>query len=720
MRRLQTPDFHPTALAFAACLASLGSASAQDAPAPAAEVALPVIRVREAPETATGPVPGYVAKRTATATKTDVPLIEVPQSISIVPAEQIQTLKPQNLVEALGYTAGVGRDEGADRTGDGFTLRGFQASAYFGSVYRDGSKYQVNFYNGQQETYGLERIEVLKGASSVLYGAVAPGGVINTISKRPTANPIRELNVELGNWDRKQVSGDFAGALSADGEWTYRLTGLLRDSDTFVDYVKDDRFYLAPAVQWQPSAATSLTLLSEFQHDKTAYVYGLPADGTIHPNPNGRIPRNRFVGEPGYDRYDNKRWSVGYLFEHAFNENLKLRNSLRYLNASNDFPSVWIWGIDPADNRTTIDRGAQDRRDDSDSVTTDTSLQMKFGSGGLTHTALVGLDYTQQKHISERYDRGAAPLDLYDPVYGGGLGDITQSHLWDTRSKRLGLYAQDQVKFDNRWVVLAGLRQDWVRYSESENAVGAPIEWKADNEKSDALTGRLGVVYLAGGGIAPYASYAQSFEPVAGSTFDGARFKPTRGEQYEVGVRYMPEGRGLMVSAAVFDLTQDNVTATDPLNPGYSLPIGKVRSRGIELEARGRVAPSTELIAAYAYTDARIVETSSATPELLGRRNGGSPYNQLSVWADYTFGAFGLPGLKAGAGVRYVDDTRATWIEGVVPSYTLVDLMASYTTGPWRFALNVSNAGDRTYLSCTYDCFYGEPRRVIGTATYRW
>ncbi|MET0351702.1 MAG: TonB-dependent siderophore receptor [Rhizobacter sp.] len=712
----------PSPLVIAAWMAmSAAPTLAQEGPAPS-EVALPAVRVREAPETATGPVPGYVAKRTATATKTDVPLIEVPQSISIVPAEQIQTLKPQNLVEALGYTAGVGRDEGADRTGDGFTLRGFGASAYFGSVYRDGSKYQVNFYNGQQEPYGLERVEVLKGASSVLYGAVAPGGVINTISKRPTANPIRELNVEVGSWDRKQVSGDFAGALSADGAWTYRLTGLVRDADSFVDHVEDDRFFVAPALQWQPNAATSFTLLSEFQHDKTTYVYGLPADGTINAgaNPNGRIPRNRFVGEPGYDKYDNKRYSVGYLFEHAFDDTVKLRHSLRYLNASNTFPSVWIWGIDPADHRTTVDRGAQDRWDNSDSVTTDTSLQFKFGTGGVAHAALVGLDYTQQKNVSERYDRDGAPLDLYDPVYGGGLSDVTASHLWDTRSKRLGLYVQDQVKFDDRWVVLAGLRQDWVRYSESENAVGAPTEWSAKDEKSDALTGRLGVVYLAGGGLAPYASYAQSFEPVAGSTFDGARFKPTRGEQVEVGVRYMPEGRGLMLSAAVFELTQDNVTATDPLNPGYSLPIGKVRSRGIELEARGRVAPNTEVIAAYAYTDARVVETSPATPELLGRRNGGSPYNQLSVWADYSFGAIGLPGLKAGAGVRYVDDTRATWIEGVVPSYTLVDLMASYTTGPWRFALNVNNAGDRAYFSCTYDCFYGEPRRVIGTATYRW
>lgn len=212
------------------------------------ETTLPAVRVKASreQETATGPVQGYVAKRSATGTKTDAPIIETPQSISVVTSDQVQATKAQNLMDALGYTAGVARAEGLDRTSDSFVIRGFRANAGTGTLYRDGSKYQLNIYNGQQEPYGLERIELLKGASSVLYGSAAPGGIINTISKRPSAEPVREFNVELGSFNRKQVSGDFSGALGQNSDWSYRLTALRRDSDTFVDHVPDDRTYIAP------------------------------------------------------------------------------------------------------------------------------------------------------------------------------------------------------------------------------------------------------------------------------------------------------------------------------------------------------------------------------------------------------------------------------------------------------------------------------------------
>lgn len=669
-------------------------------------------------ENASGPVHGYVARRSATATKTDTPLIETPQSITVIGAEEIETLKSQSLQDALGYVAGVNRAEGQDRTTDAFFLRGFKTGN--SSVFRDGRQYVVNYYNGQQEPYGLERIELLKGAASVLYGAAAPGGLINTVSKRPTTEALHELNVELGSFKRRQVSGDFAGALDKEGDWSYRFTFLKRDSDTAIDHVPDDRTYIAPALKWQPDANTSLTLLAEYQKDHTVYLDGLPAEGTVLANSNGRISRTVFTGEPGYDKFKLERYSVGYLFEHAFNEQWKLRHSLRYYHAQNEYNYTWGWGLS-SDQRSTASRGAQDRWDRSSAVVTDSSLQYQATHGLFQHTALVGIDYALPKHESERYNRDVANLDYYSPVYGSTLGTATPAAFsWKSTMKRLGIYAQEQMKIADKWVVLLGGRQDYVRYDESAFFTG---EKTVDNEKSQAFTGRAGLVYLADNGLAPFLSYSESFEPTDGKDRQGTRFKPTTGKQYEAGVRYQPKGSDTLISAAVYQLTRDNVTVADPVNSNYSIQAGQVRSRGFELEARTQVGRHGNLIAAYAYTDGRTLKASPLQPEQEGQRSYSTPYNQISLWGDYSLGAIGLPGIKIGAGARYLDKTlgQAQGTTVTLSSFTLIDAMLSYKTGPWRFALNATNLTDKTYIaSCTYGCFYGEPRKVIGSVSYRW
>ncbi len=692
------------------------------APAPGAQAALPAVTVtaNTERESATGPVQGYAARRSATGTKTDTPILETPQSLSVVGAEEIETLKAQSLQDALGYVAGISRSEGLDRTTDGLFLRGFQSSNV-GTYFRDGTPYTVNYYNGRQEPYGLERIEVLKGAASVLYGASAPGGIINTVSKRPTTEPLRELNLELGSFARKQVSGDFAGALDQDGQWSYRLTFLGRDSGSFVNHVPDDRTYFAPALKWQPNSDTSLTLLAEYHQDKTAYVYGLPGPGTVLPNIHGQLPRNLYTGEPGYDKFDLTRYSVGYLLEHAFSDHLKLRHSLRYFHAQNEYNNAWIWGL-ASDQRTTLSRGAQDRWDRSSATTLNTSLQYQAAHGSVRHTALVGFDHSTPRHETERYNRTGQPLDLYAPVYGQPFGAAVPSDYSSvSTTKRMGLYLQDQIKIGEKWVALLGGRYDTLRYDERAYFTSEKF---IDGEKSNAFTGRAGLVYLADGGLAPFLSYSESYEPTDGRDREGRRFKPTTGTQIEAGVRWQPPGSSTLVSAAVYQLTRDNLTVTDPVDPNHAIQHGRVRSRGVELEARTRIGRNANLIAAYAYTDARTVRASPLQPEQEGTRSIGVPYNQVSLWADYDFGTFGLPGLKVGAGVRHMGEARgmAHGTPVSVPAFTLLDAMVSYHTGPWRFALNISNLADKAYIgSCTmYGCFYGEPRKVIGTATYRW
>ncbi len=688
------------------------------------ETTLPAVRVKASreQETATGPVTGYVAKRSATATKTDTPLVETPQSISVIGAEEIQIRGATSLFEAIGYTAGVAatsvRSGAADRTNDSFLLRGFDMDPQSGNFYRDGTKYTVNPYNGRQEPYGLERLELLKGASSVLYGTAAPGGIINSVSKRPTTEPLRELNVEVGSFGRKQVAGDFGGALSTDNTWSYRLTGLTRDSDTSVDHVPDDRTYLASAVKWLPRSGTSLTLLAEYQKDRTGYLNPLPVDGTLLPNINGPLSRSLYVGEPSHDKFVVARYSVGYLFEHGFSDTLKLRHSLRYFHTNVDYPGTFISVLGP--DQRTVDRSASDRQDRSASVVADTSLQYKWSSANVAHTTLVGLDVVSQRHETERYFLSAEPLDLYAPVYSG-VGDVRTPNDFSgrQRQKQLGLYLQDQMKIADRWVMLLGGRHDRVRFTDAD--FFTPGLLYADNEKSSATTGRAGLVYLADNGLAPFASFGQSFEPQSGFDRLGNRFSPTRGDQWELGLRYQPKDSETLLSAAVYDLTRSNVLVTDPVDTFMSVQMGKVRSRGVEIEARTRLNHHANLIAAYSYTDARIIESSPVTPEQVGKRSGGVPYNQVSLWSDYSFGEFGIAGLKMGVGARYVGATRATYLDVVVPAFTVFDALISYSTGPWRLAVNASNLANKNYVAnCTYGCFYGEPRKVVATATYRW
>jgi len=669
-------------------------------------------------ENAWGAVKGYVAKRSATGTKTDTPIIETPQSISVVSAEQVETIKAQNLTDALGYVAGLNRLEGTDRTTDAFMLRGFRAFSDDGNLYRDGSKYTLNAYNGQQELYGLERIEYLKGASSVLYGTSAPGGIINTVTKRPTDETLRELNFEVGSFDRKQISGDFSGRFSPESDWSYRLTFLNRDSDTFTDYVKDDRTFIAPALKWQPNAQTSFTLLGEYQRDRTNYVYGLPTEGTILPNQNGRIARDLFVGEKSdkSDYNDVDRGSLGYLFEHAFDENTKLRHSLRYMQGKTDRSFTWVWGLS-ADQRNPVMRVVSGIAEDYDMATSDTSLEHRWAMGNMENTTLVGVDYTYQDYKKTQWDRDiTGTFDYFNPTYGNAIGDRYNFRNQRDKSNRVGLYAQNQAKIDNRWVVLLGGRQDWSRGDHL-----AFFKSEATKDRTDAFTGRAGLVYLADNGLAPYISYSQSFEPTVGFDRTGTRFNPTEGEQYEAGIRYQPKGRDVLLTAAVYQLTRTNVTVTDPVDINFSVQQGEVRSRGLELEARTRIGRHANLIAAYAYTDARTLKSSPLTPEKEGKRTSAVPFHSFSLWSDYEFGAFGLPGLKAGIGARYVGSTEALNITGTVPSYTVFDAMASYTTGPWKFALNATNLTDKNYVvSCTYGCFYGEPRKIIGSVSYRW
>ncbi len=694
------------ALALMGCLAIY--ANQQVLAQTAATTALPEIRVEAPAETATTPVNGYRARNAATATKTDTPLAETPQSVTVVTRDQILDQGATNLQDALTYAAGVRSDAyGLDSRSDSFLVRGSDAS-----VYLDGLQlFSAGWYTAtaRPDPYTLERLEVLRGPSGMLFGAGTAGGVINMVSKRPQTQAAREVGVQFGSWGRKQIQADLTGPLTADGDWSYRLVALQRKADTQVDYVPDDRTLVMPSLTWRPSAATSLTLQGLYQKDKTGSTSQfLPWQGTILPNVNGKLPVSRFIGEPG-DGYDTERKTFGWLFEHQFNDHWSFRQNFRMSRTYNDshyhyadfFSIPGGWGMDPIGQRV-IGRINDKSLTWTRMTGIDNHVEGHFDTGALRHTLLVGAEYSRQRQ--DKYEGSAySAIDAYTPVYG--LGYVPATDLsWKPRTtqRNAGVYLQDQMKLDN-WIFVAGLRYD---------RSTAGTEGSA-SETTTATSRRLGVMYTLPSGWAPYLSYTESFTPQAGTDANGRLFKPLRGEQVEAGVKYQPAGSPTSFTASVFSLKEKNRTVFDSTNPNYGRQVDSSKNKGLELELKTTLARDLDLIANYTYieVDPKLTDT---------------PRNQLSVWGKYRFAVGGITGFSAGAGVRYMSgfrDVESTGAGPRVPSVALLDLMLAYESDKWRYALNINNVTDKIYFSTCLargDCWYGTRRNVVATATYKF
>lgn len=677
--------------------------TAQTAPATGAETSLPAVTVRESAlqETATSPVVGYRAKRSATATKTDTPLSETPQAVTIITSQQITDQGSTNLQDALGYAAGVRSDAyGLDSRTDSVRVRGATPDNYL-----DGLREAYGYYTSRTrpDPYTLERLEVLRGPSGMLFGAGTAAGVINMVSKRPQAETQREIGVQFGSNGRKQLQLDLTGPLTEDGEWLYRLVAIQRSSDTQVDFVPDNRSLIVPSLTWRPNAATSLTLQALWQKDKSGSTSQFfPWEGTLLPNPNGQLPTNRFIGEPG-DYYDSARKSIGWLFEHKFNDTWTVRQNFRTASNVNDnryhygdfFTRPGSWGADPVAKRR-LGRLNDSSLTRNRITALDNHAEAHFTTGGLKHTLLAGADFA---HHRENVWSGttASTIDAYAPVYGNLLVP-DRTALPRTTQRQTGFYLQDQMKLDN-WIVMAGLRHD--------KAVSG-AEGRSD-EESTATTKRLGLMYAFPSGWSPYMSYSESFTPQA--AIKGRLFTPLRGEQWELGLKYEPAGRAMAFSAAVYDLREKNQIAS-PLPDVYT-QVGATRTKGLELEAKGSLTPNLELVAHYNYTE-------------LDRLLEGLPKHQASAWAKYRFSIAGMNGFSASAGVRWMGAFRDQQGGGngpEVPSAALLDLMFAYDTAQWRYAVNIKNATDKTYFSTCLargDCWYGARRTVVASATYRF
>jgi iron complex outermembrane receptor protein len=680
-------------------------------------------------ESAWGPAPTVAAKRTATATKTDTPIEKTPQSISVVTREEMDAKQPLTVKDALSYTPSVFSTRGSSSTYDVVAIRGFTTSSTVNTnQYLDGMKLQGdNYSEASMDPYFLERVELLRGPVSVLYGKSHPGGVVSMVSKRPTTEPLKEIQFKMGTNNLWQTGFDFSDALDDNGEFSYRLTGLGRSQNAQQEGVKSSRYAVAPSFSWRPDDKTDFTFLSNFQSDPDAGYYGwLPREGTVVPyvDANGqqhKLPTDFNEGEDS-NKMSRRQQMVGYSFAHEFNDTWTVRQNLRYTRIHTLYDSVYGNGyIAPGQ----ISRAYVRSDEDLNNFTVDTQAQTKFATGAVDHTLLTGVDYMRMRNDIDADYGSASPLNMHNPQYGNANVVTFFPYEVVNRQEQTGLYMQDQAEWD-KWVLTLGGRYDFAKTSTFTRSSSTTAEIN-----DEQFTWRGGLNYVFDNGIAPYISYSESFEPVSGASKQGKPFDPSKGKQYEAGVKYVPKDLPVTVTAAVYQLTKDKNLTADPTDNAFSVQGGEIRSRGFELEAKAAVNENINVTAAYSFTDAEYTHDTLYE----GKRPAEVPRNMASLWADYTFHETALSGFTFGAGARYVGSTSSFYTTGAnnneafnVASYTVADAMVKYDLARVGLpgssvAVNVNNLFDREYVSSCYRdyaCYWGAERQVVATATFRF
>jgi len=650
---------------------------------------------------------GYARQDAEGATKTDTPIVETPQAVSVISGTQMLDQGVLTVQDALRYSAGVRSDAyGVDSRGDDAFVRGASFTSYL-----DGLRQSFGGSYARTEPYFLDHIEVVRGPSSVLYGQGTTGGLIGLTSKRPQFTAAHEVQVQVGNNARKQAAFDFTGPLDAAGHWAYRLIGVVRDADSQIDHVSDDRKAISPSVTWQPDNNTRWTVLANLQFDHNGSSLNfLPHAGTLLFNPNGRIPTNRFVSEPGFDRYDTSQRALSSFFEHRFNDTWKFTQNARYSHDNVDYrslyPNVYTNPAYPFldDDQRTVSRYSYIALSRHKRFVTDTRLEGDFDTGGMHHRVLFGADLGYS-HTDSRQGNGVdlVPFDLYAPVYGNGFVPPDILPAPSSHTRQTGLYVQDQINWGEHWIGTVGVRHDRATLTTGDSR-------SVDN----ATTSRFGVMYRFDNGLVPYVSYTESFQPLDSLDFYNRPYEPLRGKQYEAGVKYQPVGGSTLLTATYFDLREENRLAPDPQNPLNQVQAGRAKTRGVELEGSSRLGSHVDLIGTYTWTKARPDD---------GTIVAGLPKNQASAWGVYHVNDADSDGFSFGIGARYIGTNYDETGTLVVPRKTLFDAMVAYTQGPWRFSVNAANVTDQAYSATCLargDCFYGPRRSIMGNASYRF
>lgn len=668
--------------------------------------------------------PNYVPQGSVAASKAGIPLIENPQSITVISRDQIDLLDWNTLSQVVRYTAGVtGENYGPDERVDWLTVRGFNPVQYIDGI--QGSIGSIT--NTGLDLYGAESVEILKGPASFLYGSAPPGGIVNVTSRRPRADFGGEIGVEAGNNDHWQVNGDITGEI-APGV-SARLTGLYRDKGTQVRGVGVERSFLAPAVTADLGEDTRITVLGFWQDDTVSGDGGgfLPSQGTLFSNPNGEIGSDANLGETSYNRFVRTHWGLGYELTHDLGGGFAFEQNVKFTSLDGDQRGIGGNGFVDADfngvpdDYRTVSRYSFSFAEEVETFGADNRVTGEFDAGGAVHNVLVGLDYRNYDYKgSSAFGFGMPSIDVFAPVYGLSIPNLPPVIFSSYEQKQTGLYGQDQIKIGGLIVTL-GARYDWVTTQDR----------LASTETDDGEASyRAGLSYVFDNGIVPYISYARSFQPTAGAGFGGDPFEPTTGTQIEAGVKWdgrgLPDGVKLFATAAAYQIVQENVLTDDPVNLGFQAQVGEVELKGAEFEVVARFNDRLSINASYTWADSEV--TDGAAYEL-GAELPVTPQHKLSALIDWTFQDGQLAGLGASLGARYLSESAGNLPESyfttvmINPEVTLFDASVHYDRDDWRLALTASNLADEEYVARCYsysNCFYGTRRVVVASLTRRF
>ncbi|MEO1349769.1 MAG: TonB-dependent siderophore receptor [Cyanobacteria bacterium J06635_15] len=659
----------------------------------------------------------YLVPNASTATRTDTSILDTPASIQVIPQQVLEDQQVIRLEDALSNLSGVtfaGTFAGLDVD---FNIRGFDDAP----IFRDGFR-QFGFGNdGIPELANLERIEVLRGPASILYGEVQPGGVINLVTKQPLAEPFYRAQLQAGNRGLISPSIDISGPLTSDSRLRYRLNALYRNEESFRDFDQDiERVFAAPILSWQISDRTDLTLQLEYSDYEGPFEVGLPAfeDGIVD------VPFSRISGELD-DFVEIESLNIGYNLEHRFSDTWRLRNAFRFTRR--DILDVGAIPIFFDESTDVLSRGLSRQVRDPQDFGLQTNVVGEFSTGSIDHTFLFGVDLNRSEERDTAQFSDFAdfqPLNIFDPVYGTFDGvDLETLPIFRDEAlerDRLGIYLQDQINIFDNLILLAGIRYDTVEQTTISFPDAFDPTTSEIKQNDDAWIPRVGIVYQPIPNVSLYGSYSQSFTPSFATTSSGEPLEPERGEGFELGIKTELLDGNLLATLAYFDITKQNVATSDPIDPFASVATGEQRSRGIELDVTGEILPGWNILASYAYIDAEVTDDNDIP---VGNRLINAPEHSASLWTTYEIQQGDLEGLGFGIGFNFVGERAGDLANSFeVDDYFLTNAGIFYRRDNWRFALNARNIFDVDYIKATRNARAnsnepGESFTVVGSVS---
>ncbi len=673
----------------------------------------------------------YSVPNATTATKTDTPIMETPLSIQIVPQQVLQDQKANTLDQALKNVSGI-KSSNNSRLDESMYLRGFRSNV----VFRDGFRIEDSFANGLQNLTNIDSVEVFKGPAAILYGRVEPGGIVNLVTKKPLDTPYYSAEQQIGSWDSYLTNLDATGPINADKTLLYRINVSLDKSKFWRDGVMNERQFIAPTLQWRPSARTQVTLEAQYNHNPLTYDSPIvPYDDTNKQFI--RLPRTQNLTVHDQNPAVNDLSLLGVNWSHQINDDWLIKHQIVQHKVNGSYGGYYgVWGFEQVGPTSwTADRHRTSLEGTDTITSTDLNLTGHFDTAGLKHTLLLGADY-YVRDMAYRYGYSSFPpslgsvTDAFNPTTPTGvpLDPSTFSGV-NNSTEQYGVYVQDQIKLPHDIQVLVGLRDQKVTHTGSIRDATDTVTPDATQD-DHASTPRVGILWQPQNGFSLYGNYAENFGANNGRDAAGNILPAESAKQKEVGAKAEFYDGKLRVNLAFFDLTKTNVACADPLNPGFSIAVGEVQSKGAEFDIQGEIVPGWDVIATYTDTDIKVTKSTPGSAFTEGNRMSNVPQNMASFSTTYKFQQEALRGLKIGGGVIYRSSTTNPSNTIDTPGYSVFDAMASYEfkTGGNKVTaqLNIYNLFDKEY-DMEMDAFgnvgiltYGKPRSITASLKYEF